>query len=87
MSCMSVKGCTWEASSAARQAARNSTSVSGPNVVNVKEATRLQDACDFREHGIEILAPGQHQVAEDEIEAGLRQRQRFRLAEQPFDAR
>ena len=84
---MSVKGCTCDAPSAACQAERSSPSVSGPNVVNVKRPARLQDARDLGEHGVDVLAPGQQQVAEDEVEAGIRHRDGLGLGAEPFDAR
>ena len=52
-----------------------------------EEAAGLQDARGLGEHRVDVLAPGQHQVAEDEVDAGVRQRESLGLGVQPFDAR
>ena len=39
-----------------------------------------QHAADFPEHRIRIVAPLQHQVAEDQVDAAVAQRQRWRIA-------
>ncbi len=72
---------------AACQATRSSTSVSGPRVVKVKRPLRLQDARDFGENRVDVFAPGQHEVAEHEVDARIGQRNGLGLRAKPLDAR
>ena len=52
-----------------------------------EESTRLQHARNLSECRIEILAPGEHQVAEDEIHARVIEWQGLGFRAEPFDAR
>ena len=60
--------------------------MSGPTVVKVKRPLRPQHARNLGEDHIEVLAPGQHEIAEDEVEAGVGQRHCLGLCQHAFDA-